>query len=120
MDVQATQLYMAYLDPVFGRELGGYKPRPVLVVSSSPINRNTRLVIVVPGTSRGRGTFPNVVEVQPSATNGLETATNFECHQIRAIDQARLMGKSMGRLSREDLARVQTAMAYCLWSQSTE
>ena len=110
---------MAYLDPVFGRELGGYKPRPILV-SADKINQSTSLVVVVPGTSTARGAFPNIVAVQPSSGNGLIAVTHFQCHQIRAIEQARLMGRNMGRLSPMDLTRIEKGMAHCLGLPSPE
>jgi mRNA-degrading endonuclease toxin of MazEF toxin-antitoxin module len=114
MQVQRGEVFFACLDPVFGRELGGFKARPVLVVSINAI-ASTRLVVVVPGTSKALGKFPNIVAVQPSPTNGLTGITYFQCHQIRAIEQARLMtSRSIGKLSPEDLARIEEAMAYCL------
>jgi len=113
MQVQRGEIFSACLDPVFGREMGGFKARPVLVVSINPIARS-RLVVVVPGTSTDRGEFSNIVAVQPSRDNGLSNITYFECHQIRAIEQARLTSRSMGKLSPEDMARIEEAMAYCL------
>ncbi len=31
--IQRGEVYFVHLDPVFGREVGGYKTRPVIVVS---------------------------------------------------------------------------------------
>ena len=36
--VRRGEVYMVCLDPVFGREMGGFKPRPVVVVSIDDIN----------------------------------------------------------------------------------
>jgi hypothetical protein len=36
--------YFVYLDPAFGHELGGYKTRPVVVVSINDIHRKTGVV----------------------------------------------------------------------------
>ncbi|HOX39625.1 MAG TPA: type II toxin-antitoxin system PemK/MazF family toxin [Candidatus Brocadiia bacterium] len=49
-DINRGEIYYVCLDPVFGREIGGFKLRPVVVVSINDINDDTRLAVVIPGT----------------------------------------------------------------------
>ena len=107
MAVKQGEIYWASLDPVFGREMGGWKDRPVLVVSIEDVNDRTQLVIVVPGTKvkDGHRDHPNSVTVDPQRdlkpARCLSIATSFQCHQIRAIAQGRLTPKPTGLISNE-------------------
>ena len=108
------ELYFVHLDPTFGREIGGYKRRPVVVVSIDSIHQNTRIVGVVPGTSTP-STRPNVVRIASDQINGLEEReTFFHCQQIRAIDQGRMTSPPIGRLSQNDLRRIEDGLRYSL------
>jgi len=116
MDVEGVrrgQVYMVCLDPVFGREMGGFKMRPGLVVSIDDINEKTRLITVVPGT-KTRSSYRNTVMVQPTKANGLNNETCFQCHQVRAIERGRLTGRAIGVVSRDDFGRIEKALAYCM------
>ena len=72
VSIRRGEIYYVYLDPVFGRELGGYKTRPVVVLSINEINTKPLVVTVVPGTSdKGHGVvYRNVVRVEPTKENG--------------------------------------------------
>lgn len=113
--IERGEIYFVYFDPVFGREQGGYKERPAVVVSINDIHRKTRLVTVVPGTTTGSQHL-NVVRVDPDSNNGLREATFFQCHQVRAIDQGRMTRRAVGRLSKPDLARLERALWTALGS----
>src|SRR5438552_12930014 len=104
MPVERGEIYFVYLDPVFGREIGGYKTRPVAVLSINDINRKPLVVTVVPGTTAiGKPShFRNLVVIPPSSTNGLSAETIFECHQLRAIDHGRFTSRVVGRLRSEE------------------
>ncbi len=116
MPVQRGEIYYVYLDPVFGRELGGYKTRPVAVLSINDINHKPLVVTVVPGTTAGGkpSYFRNVVVVPPDAPNGLSVETLFECHQVRAIDNGRFTARPVGRLSSQHLRLIEEAAKYSL------
>jgi mRNA-degrading endonuclease toxin of MazEF toxin-antitoxin module len=115
MAVRQGEIYMASLDPVFGREMGGFKMRPVLIVSINDLNDNTQLVIVVPGTSMKHEARqrPNAVVVEPDDSNRLAERTLFQCNQIRAIAQGRLNPRPIGQLSRGKFQHVERAIAFC-------
>jgi mRNA interferase MazF len=116
MSVQRGEIYFVFLDPVFGREIGGYKTRPVAVLSINDINEKPLVLTVIPGTSAEKKPIHhrNRVLVRPSLTNGLANDTIFECHQIRAIDKGRLISRPVGRLSADDLQKIEEATKYCL------
>ena len=104
MTIERGQNYFVFLDPVFGKETGGYKTRPVVVISINDTHRKALPVTVVPGTSADSkpAQFRNVVLVQPTSENRLTAPTIFHCHQIRAIDQGRFTSVSIGRVSPQD------------------
>ena len=114
MPVERGEIYFVYLDPAFGREAGGYKVRPVVVLSINDINNKPLVVTVVPGTSKVDRRYRNTVVVPPTTENGLTADTSFECHQLRAIDKGRLTGRSIGRLSQQHLRQIEEAVKYSL------
>jgi mRNA-degrading endonuclease toxin of MazEF toxin-antitoxin module len=111
--IKQGEIYFVFLDPVFGREIGGYKTRPVVVVSINDIHQHTRLLTVVPGT-KTESSYSNVVRVQKDASNGLRETTFFQCHQVRGIDQGRMTSPPIGRMSRADFQRIQAALRIVL------
>jgi mRNA interferase MazF len=116
MMIERGQIYYVFLDPAFGKEIGGYKTRPVVVISINEINAKRLPIIVVPGTSAGEKPvhFKNVVLVEPTRHNGLQNPTLFQCNQIRAIDQGRFTSTPIGRLSSKDLVLIEDAIKYVL------
>jgi mRNA-degrading endonuclease toxin of MazEF toxin-antitoxin module len=122
--IQRREVYFVFLDPAFGREIGGYKQRPVVVMSINDIHQNTRVVAIVPGTTTDPKTsHPNVVRVDAQLDgsgrpvlngNGLREATFFQCHQIRAVDQGRMTSRPAGRLSEADFRKVEAAVRHSL------
>ena len=115
MPVERGEIYFVYLDPAFGRESGGYKTRPVVVLSINDINNKPLVVTVVPGTTKVNSVrFRNVVVVPPTPDNGLREETSFECHQLRAIDKGRLTSRPIGRLSPLHLEQIRKAIEYSL------
>jgi mRNA interferase MazF len=116
VQIRRGEVYFVYLDPVFGHELGGYKTRPVVVLSINNLNSKGLVLSVVPGTSdKGQPAhFRNIVRVEPTQGNGLTAPTLFECHQLRALDQGRFTGRRIGSLSDADLDRIVDAVKYTL------
>ena len=93
MTINRGQIYLVNLDPVQdlrgpGREQRGR--RPVLVVSSNAINRQSLVVTVVVGTSAANVSkdYPTNVRIPP-AESGLPKETVFLCFQLRSLDPAR-------------------------------
>jgi len=116
MLIERGQVFFVELDPVVGREIGGNKRRPVVVLSINDINYKPLVVSVVPGTkASGKPVhFRNVVLVPPTPANGLSVKTVFQCHQMRAIDHDRFTSQAVGRLSAEHLRLVEDAIKFSL------
>ncbi len=111
--IQRNEVYFVFLDPSFGREIGGYKLRPVVVMSINDIHQKTRIVAVVPGTTTPSN-HPNVARIDRREGNGLNETTYFQCHQIRAIDQGRMTSRRIGQLSKEEIQKIEKAVRHSL------
>lgn len=86
--ISRGQIFFVDLGPIQDREQAGR--RPVLVVSSDPINRQPLVVTVVVGTDAKNvpRDYPTNVRVTAKET-GLPRDTVFLCFQIRSLDPAR-------------------------------
>lgn len=116
MAIQRGEIYFVSLDPAMGREAGGGKRRPVVVLSINDINVKPLVVTIIPGTSAKSlpRAFRNIVRVEPTSTNGLSRTTLFECHQIRAIDHGRFADPPIGVLGVAEMEQVADAVKYNL------
>jgi mRNA interferase MazF len=116
MSIERGQVYFVDLDPVVGRETGGRKMRPVVVLSRNDINVKPLVVTVVPGTKAADKVvaYRNIAVVYPTRQNGLTMATIFMCHQVRAIDHSRFTSPPVGRLSAHDMIRIEDAVKFSL------
>ncbi|HET6748399.1 MAG TPA: type II toxin-antitoxin system PemK/MazF family toxin [Actinomycetes bacterium] len=93
--VRRGQVWLADLEPTRGREQSG--ERPVLIVSTDPFNQGrSRLVVVVPFTTRRRG-LPVHVEVRPP-DGGLREVSFAMCEQVRSLAVDRLGPQPFGRV----------------------
>lgn len=113
MTIQRGDIYFVNLNPVQGREQAGQ--RPVLVLSIDTINRLPLVVTVVVGT-KGENVprdYPTNVRIT-TAESGLPLETVFLGFQIRSLDPQRFPDRPAGRVSGATLARIETAVRYCL------
>jgi len=104
-----------FADPPEGGEQG-YR-RPAVIVSSDGINDlPLDVVIVVPSTTRRRvnprtGKVPeNLIELEPSATNGLAEVSYFMSEQVRAVSKTMRMKRKLGVMAAKDVQRVEAAL----------
>lgn len=103
-------IYIADLDPAFGREI--HKKRPVLVISSDIFNRGTPFAVVIPISS----IIPNVISpemVEIGKIKGLDKKSIFLSLFIRSIDQERLH-KKIATLPKDKLLEVEDALKLVL------
>lgn len=115
MQIRRGQVFFVKLDPVMGREIGGNKSRPVVVLSINDINDKPLVVSVVPGTKAAeKPIYPNVALVPATQQNGLSCDTIFQGHQLRALDKTRFQSPAIGALSAEHLALVESAVGFSL------
>ena len=97
------EIWLVNLNPTRGHEQAG--TRPAVVVSTDMFNRGPAdLVIVIPLTTRARGT-PFHVEVKPPE-GGVRERSFIKCEDIRSVSRERLIGPSWGVLSDQTLGAV--------------
>ena len=107
--IRRGDIYFVDLEPVRGREQGGQ--RPVLVVSSDSLNRQSLVVTVVAGTDSDRVPRDYPVNVRVLAQeSGLPRDTVFLGFQLRSLDPARVPSEPAGRLSEERMRAVDEAL----------
>jgi mRNA interferase MazF len=113
MAVRRAEIYFVNLNPVQGREQAGR--RPVLVISTDPINQLPLVVTVIVGTKGENVThdYPTNVRISP-AESGLPIETVFLCFQLRSLDPNRFTDPPAGRISGTALERIEAAIRYCL------
>jgi mRNA interferase MazF len=104
-----------FADPPQGGEQG-YK-RPAVIVSSDGVNElPLDVVIVVPSTTRRRENprtkkVPdNLVEVAPTASNGLSEVSYFMCEQVRAVSKTVRLKRKIGVMAEQDIKRIEKAL----------
>ena len=106
--VRRGDIYYADLSPVVGSEQGG--TRPVLIVQNDTGNRHSPTVIAAAITSQlGKARLPTHITV-PGREVGLAKDSVVLLEQIRTLDKRRLR-EHMGRLSDEQMSRVNEAIA---------
>lgn len=104
------EIYIADLNPAFGREI--HKKRPVLVISSNIVNKNFPTVIMLPFSSIvPRALGADTIKV--SKNTGLNKDSVILAIQIRSIDKSRLVEK-VGKLSGEKLIEVEDSLKLVL------
>jgi len=104
MTFERGQIYRVNLEPIKDSEQRDHA-KPCVVLTVTAFNQRLHTVGVVPLTSSPRSLPPLVVSV-PSAGKPQSMAL---CHQIRTIDKCRI-GKLIGRISPEDLKKIETAI----------
>ena len=106
--VRRGDIYYADLSPVVGSEQGG--TRPVLIVQNDTGNRHSPTVIAAAITSQlGKARLPTHITV-PGRESGLAKDSVILLEQIRTLDKRRLR-EHMGRLSEEQMSKVDNAIA---------
>ncbi len=104
------EVFIADLNPGFGREM--HKKRPVLVISNNSLNQNLSTVIMIPLSSViPEFIGPDVVKIGDKM--GLDKESVLIVNQIRSIDQARLI-KRVGILSQDKIEQVEEALQITL------
>lgn len=104
------EIYIADLDPAFGKEI--HKKRPVLVVSNNAFNLATPYAIIIPSSS----IVPAVLSSDTIAIGkpkGFDKESVLIPLYIRSIDQDRLI-KKIGKISKQKLLEVEEAIKIVL------
>lgn len=90
------------LDPIVGHEIK--KTRPAIIVSNNLANEHSRLLTVVPITSRKTDKI-NRIEALLDKSTGLDSPSKALIDQLRTIDKSRAV-KKLGRLSPFKMAEI--------------
>ncbi len=111
--IKRGEIYFVDLNPTKGREQSGR--RPVLVLSIDSINNLPLVITVVVGTKGENisANYPTNVRISADES-GLPVETVFLCFQIRSIDPHRFPANPAGKLSEENLEKVENAVRRCL------
>jgi len=104
------EIYIADLNPAFGREI--HKKRPVLVISNDVINKNFPTVIMAPLSSIVPKFIGSDQVIVPKAV-GLDKESVVLTTQIRSIDKSRLIER-IGNLSQDKLLEVEDSLKLVL------
>lgn len=105
------EIYIADLDPTRGAEQTGR--RRVFFFQHNLINRFTRTVICIPFTTNlRRAQLPSCL-LMPAGEGGLSRDSVALCHQMRVLDQSRLVTR-LGQVSDDILAEVERVVAFTL------
>lgn len=84
------EIWWVDLQPVVGNETD--KKRPCLILQNDIGNQNGTTTIVAP-LLPGTKTYPFVVNVTPTAQNGLNGERHINLSQMRAVDAQRIKNK---------------------------
>lgn len=103
------EVYIADLDPAFGREI--HKKRPILIISNNIINQNSFNVIMVPfSTIVPQILGPDMIKI---SLKGLSEESVILTDQIKSIDKVRLL-KKVNRISKQKMQEVEKAIRLVL------
>lgn len=97
MEIRQYEVYLINLAPAVGHEI--QKTRPCVVISPDEMNRNIRIVIIAPMTTKSHG-YPSRVKLTFQNKTGW-----IVLDQIRTVDKKRLV-KKLGRISDEARRKV--------------
>lgn len=84
------------------------KPRPVVIIQDDRFDATTSLTICA-FTSDPTDAPLMRLPVEPSSTNGLETASRLMVDKVTTVPKSRL-GRRIGRLADEDMVRLDRAI----------
>jgi len=105
-------VFDARLNPTEGSEQAGV--RPVVIVSRDAINKNSRVIVIVPLTKAAnvKRSYPNNVLVA-KGEGGLTVDSVLLGGQVRAISKSRLL-RQRGTLPTEIMQKVDRALRITL------
>jgi len=108
-EVRRGQIFLADLNPVKGREQGGY--RPVLVLQKDILNRNLNTVVVAPITKKLKAKGLLTTWFLAGRQSGLKLDSVVLLYQLRTIDRRRLV-KKVSELDAVEMAAVREQLMF--------
>jgi mRNA interferase MazF len=105
------EIYLADLGPTHGSEQAGR--RPVLILQNDLVSRFTRTVICIPFTTNlRRARLPSCLLLQ-AGEGGLAQDSVILCHQVRVLDQSRLITR-LGQVSDSILIEIERVVMFTM------
>ena len=89
------------------------KPRPAVIVQTDAFPDSHPSIIVCQMTSRLIDAADFRVTIEPSADNGLRARSQIMADKPVTVRRTRI-GQHIGRLGREDMARLSAALAFVM------
>lgn len=110
-DLERGMVIDVNLDPTKGSETG--KIRPCIIVTNNIYNQRVPVIQVVPITewSEKKNRIITNVQIQPTSENGLTKLSIADCLQTRPIDHRIRLVKVRGRISKEDMEKIDKALS---------
>ena len=110
MPLQRGMIVDVELNPVKGSETG--KKRPCVIVTNDTYNERLSVVQVTPLTewNPNKERIITNVTLHPTSETGLTKKSVADCLQTRPIDRRQRLSQVRGRVSREDLNRIDAAL----------
>ncbi|HQZ87264.1 MAG TPA: type II toxin-antitoxin system PemK/MazF family toxin [Gammaproteobacteria bacterium] len=106
INIQRGEIYWVDLNPGHGSEIN--KIRPCVVMSTNPINRARRTVVVIPLSSSPQANPPITIPISFQDKNAVAVVD-----QIRAIDKTRLK-QCAGALPQEQMIAIEDGLRQVL------
>ncbi len=103
--IRRGEIWQMRFDPVEGSEIA--KRRPALVLQNDVGNRYAATTIVAAITAQVRE-LPTLVDVEPSARNGLRRPCAVNLSHIRTVSKSRLVAR-VGQIEEEYLPLIEQA-----------
>lgn len=109
--MERGEVWLANLNPTQGSEQRG--TRPVIIFQDNTLSQITTTVITIPITSNlRRATLPTCIQIS-DGEGGLNQDSVALCHQIRVLDQTRLL-KRLGKLELSTITALETTLLFTL------
>ncbi len=108
--IRRGEIWQVRFDPVEGSEIA--KRRPALVLQNDVGNRYAATTIVAAITARVKE-LPTLVNLEPSAKNGLHRPCAVNLSHIRTVSKSRLVAR-IGRIEEERFPQVERAILISL------
>jgi mRNA interferase MazF len=101
------EIYYVNLDP--SNHQGEIQKTRVLIVSNNANNKASGTLTIVPIMSNISKVHPFEVLIEQEHS-GLAKAIKAQCHQVRTISKARLIGHKLGHISQELMQKIDNAL----------
>lgn len=109
---QRGEVWDVRFDPAVGAEI--QKARPAVVVSHNAIGKlPLRIVVPITDWKTSYATYPWLVNLPPTASNGLTKESGADTFQVKSVSITRFLNRR-GTLVDADMDNIASAIALCV------